>query len=77
VAKIKNVSGEDRIVPGLGGRLVPAGAVVDVDVEDVYAYTCQEPNWAPVDTEAKAAHKDGVKATTEPEANAEGAPEEG
>jgi len=62
MAKIKNVSGEDRTVPGLGGRLVLAGAVVDVPDADVYAYTCQESNWAPVDKSATAAHEAAVKA---------------
>jgi hypothetical protein len=64
VGKIKNVSGVDRIVPWLGGRLVIAGAVVDVPVEDVYAYTCQEANWAPADKAATTAHEDAVAAST-------------
>ena len=42
MAKVKNVSGEDRIV---GGRLVLAGAVLEVPDEDVESYTCQEVNW--------------------------------
>jgi hypothetical protein len=69
MAKIKNVSGEDRLVPSLGGRLVIAGAVVDVPTEDVYAYTCQEPNWAPANKEAQTAHDKAVEANTtnEPE----------
>lgn len=68
-AKIKNVSGEDRLVPGLGGRLVIAGAVVDVPVEDVYAYTCQEANWSPANKEAQTVHDAAVEANThnEPE----------
>ena len=44
MAKVKNVSGEDRIV---GGRLVLAGAVLEVPDEDVESYTCQESNWQP------------------------------
>lgn len=56
VPKIKNVSGEDRIVPHLGGRLVLAGAVVEVPAEDVYAYTCQTPNWEPANAAAQDAH---------------------
>lgn len=63
MAKVKNVSGEDRTVPALGGRLVTAGATVDVDPEQVYGFTCQEAIWAPADAEAKKAHK----AATEPE----------
>lgn len=67
MAKIKNVSGEDRLVPGLGGRLVLAGAVVEVPDEDAYSYTCQESNWAPADKAAKQAH-DAAAPTTEPSA---------
>jgi len=48
MAKVKNVSGSDLLVPWLGGRLVLAGAVVDVPDEDVESYTCQESNWAAV-----------------------------
>lgn len=48
MAQIKNVSGVDRTVPGLGGRLVLAGQVVDVPDEEVESYTSQEPNWAAV-----------------------------
>jgi hypothetical protein len=44
VAKIKNVSGVDRIVMD---RLVLAGAVLDVPAEDVESYICQESNWQP------------------------------
>lgn len=62
MAKVKNVSGEDRTVPALGGRLVTAGASVDVEAEQVYGFTCQDAIWAPADAEAKKAHK----AATEP-----------
>jgi hypothetical protein len=61
-AKIKNVSGVDRLVPGLGGRLVMADAVVEVPAEDVHAYTCQESTWAPANKEAQAAHDKAVEA---------------
>jgi hypothetical protein len=61
MAKIKNVSGEDLLVPGLGGRLVIAGAVVEVPDEVAESYTCQPPNWAPADkpttTEPTPAHE--------------------
>lgn len=53
--KVKNISGEDRIVQG---RLVLKGATLDVDLDDVWSYTQQEPNWAPADDEAKAIHDD-------------------
>lgn len=46
MARIKNVSGEDLTVPGLGGRLVLAGQIVDVLDDDAEAYTCQTVNWA-------------------------------
>lgn len=62
MAKIKNVSGEDRVVPILGGRLVMAGQVFDVDADAVYGYTCQTGIWEPADADAKKAHK----AATEP-----------
>lgn len=55
MARIKNVSGEDRIT---GGRLVLAGAVLEVADEDVWSYTQQESNWAPADAEATAIHDD-------------------
>ena len=55
MAKVKNVSGEDRIVQG---RLVLAGAVLEVPADEVWSYTCQEPNWAPADDEAQAVHDD-------------------
>lgn len=61
MAKIRNVSGEDRIVPGLGGRLVLDGAVVDVPDDDTYSYTVQA-LWAPVDKAAEKAHAAGRKA---------------
>lgn len=50
MAKVKNVSGEDRTVPELGGRLVLAGEVVEVPDERADAYTCQESNWAVAST---------------------------
>lgn len=65
MAKIKNVSGEDRLVPGLGGRLVVAGAVVEVPDEDTYSYTCQTTNWSPADKAAEKAH-DAAAPTPEP-----------
>jgi hypothetical protein len=65
MAKIKNVSGEGRSVPLLGGRLVLAGQVVDVDPDDVYGFTCQEANWACVDKAATDAHKAGREAELE------------
>lgn len=43
MAKVKNVSGEDRIVRG---RLVLAGALYELaEDEDVKSYTCQSSNW--------------------------------
>lgn len=45
MAKVKNVSGEDRIVQG---RLVLAGAVFEVPDEDEKSYTCQKVNWQSV-----------------------------
>lgn len=59
MAKIKNVSGEDRV---LFGRLVMKDQVVDVDADDVYGLTCQAPNWEPADAEAKKAHNAALKA---------------
>lgn len=67
MAKIKNVSGEDRLVPGLGGRLVLAGAVVEVPDEDAFSYTCQEANWSPADKAAQKAH-DAAAPSPEPAA---------
>lgn len=71
MAKIKNVSGEDRTVPSLGHRLVLTGAVVEVPDEDTYAYTCQESVWAPEDKAAKEAHQAATN-NVEPSAPTEG-----
>lgn len=54
MAKIKNVSGDDRTVPVLGGRLVLAGQVVEVPDELEESFTCQEVNWQSVDKKTKA-----------------------
>lgn len=59
MSKIKNTSGESLLVPWLGGRLVLAGAEVEVPAGDVFAYTQQEHTWAPADAEATEIH-DGV-----------------
>lgn len=45
MAKVKNVSGVDRIVEG---RLVLAGAVLDVPDGSIESYTCQPVNWQAV-----------------------------
>lgn len=67
-AKIQNSSGESLIVPWLGGRLVEDKQVVDVPVDDVYAYTHQAQTWSPHDAAAKKAHKAGADARDEREA---------
>lgn len=54
MAKVKNVSGVDLVVPAHGG-LVMAGQVIDVPDEAVYGLTCQS-IWKPADTAAKKAH---------------------
>ena len=51
--KVKNISGDDRIVQG---RLVLSGVVLEVPADEVWSYTCQESNWAPADDEAQAEH---------------------
>ena len=51
--KIKNVSGEDRIVPALGDRLVLAGQVIDVPDKTVEGFTCQTTTWQAVTTKSK------------------------
>lgn len=56
MATIKNKTGEDRLLPWLGDRLVLAGQVVDVPDDDVYAYTQQE-GWEPVDEAARTRHE--------------------
>lgn len=45
MARLKNVSGEDLIVPGLDSRLVLAGQIVEVPDDEAEAYACQETNW--------------------------------
>lgn len=64
MAKVKNISGEPRIAQG---RLVLEGADLDVEPDEVWSYTCQEPNWAPADDEAQAIHDAAVRAS-EPDA---------
>lgn len=54
--KIRNVSGEDKVLPWLDRRLVLAGAVVEVPEEHAFAYTSQEGNWVPADDEAQVVH---------------------
>lgn len=56
MAKIRNISGEDRVVPWLDNRLVAKGAVVEVPKDDVYAYTQQAGVWEPGDKEAQGLH---------------------
>lgn len=63
--KIKNITGSDLIVPGLGGRLVLAGQVVEVPTEAVYGYTCQTVSWQPADKAATDATADGAAAELE------------
>lgn len=60
--RIKNVSGEDRSVPWLGGRLVVDEQEVTVPKGTVFAYTQQEKTWAPADDEAQAEHDEGLAA---------------
>ena len=67
---IKNVSGEDRIVPYLDGRLVLAGQEVEVAEGDVFAFTCQPTNWAPADSAAQSEHDEQAKPSGEPAGNA-------
>lgn len=55
MAKVKNVSGEDRIVQG---RLVLSGAVLEVPDEDVKSYTCQASNWQAVKSPKSADNND-------------------
>lgn len=53
--KIKNVSGDDRIVPALNQRLVMAGAVVDCpDSKTAASFLCQVGIWEAADDEANA-----------------------
>lgn len=44
--KIKNISGADRTVPGLGYAFVLAGQVVEVPADQVEGYVCQTEIWA-------------------------------
>lgn len=65
MSKIRNASGEDRYVAALAGRLVVAGAVIDIPTEDVYGYTQQAGIWEPVDDDATAATDQGHEAYLE------------
>lgn len=69
--KVKNTTGENRIV---GGHLVLDGAVLEVESGEVYSFTCQphwgDPdrrNWEPADDEAKAEHE-AAEAASQPDA---------
>jgi hypothetical protein len=66
VAKIRNVSGNDLVVPSLGGRLVLAGQIVDVDDDAVYGFTQQAPNWEPADDATQALHDAEAPVAEEP-----------
>lgn len=55
MAKVKNISGDDRTVPELGGLLVLAGQVVEVPDERLEGYIGQTAVWARADKAAKAA----------------------
>lgn len=70
MAKIRNVSGNDLIVPSLAGRLVLAGQVVDVDDSDVYGFTQQTTNWEPADKPAQTVHDKTAVLSTPDEARA-------
>lgn len=58
MAKIKNVSGVDLVVPALGGRLVLAGQVVEVPDGLVYGFT-QQSIWDCADEASRAADMEG------------------
>jgi hypothetical protein len=79
MSRIKNVSGEDLVVPWLGDRLVQAGQIVEVPDADVYSYT-QTASWEPTDKAARDAHKDGSEAyekrLAEADSEVESAPED-
>lgn len=66
MAKIRNVSGNDLVVPSLGGRLVLAGQIVEVDDEAVYGFTQQAPNWEPADDATQAVHDAAIPAEEVP-----------
>lgn len=66
MARIKNTSGQDLLVPWLGGRLVVAGAVVEVPAEDVAAYTQQTATWEPADKATQKIHDAAFKGAEEP-----------
>jgi hypothetical protein len=53
MAKVKNVSGEDRTVPLLGGLLVLAGQIVEVDEAHAEAFVVQTDVWASADAAPK------------------------
>ena len=61
MARIKNISGDNRSVPALGGRVVWAGQVVEVPDEDAFGYVCQTSIWAPADNNGEV-DQDGVAA---------------
>lgn len=57
VGTIKNITGEKRVVPSLGGRLVDVGQVVEVPLALVTSFTQAETSWTPVNKAAVAAHQ--------------------
>lgn len=65
MAKIQNVSGDDRTVPSLGGRLVLADQIVEVPDDAVYGFTQQTDVWAPAGEGAQEAHDAGHAAYLE------------
>lgn len=45
MAKIRNISGEARVVPELRARTVDPDEVVEVPDDRLDAYTCQKTTW--------------------------------
>jgi hypothetical protein len=65
VAKVKNISGEARTVPSLGGLLVLEDQVVEVPDEAADGFLVQSDVWGPVGAAAKAVKKDAEQALAE------------
>ena len=59
MAKVRNVSGQDLVVPGRG--LIEADAVMEVPDGAAYSYTAQSGVWEPVDKKTQDLHDKAEK----------------
>lgn len=55
MGKVKNISGEERVIPSMSDRLVAAGQVIEIPDADVPGFVCQVGIWESADKAARGA----------------------